>query len=47
MVENVNTLPAKPAWKLNFTAAECITLLETAEQHLDVIKSKFKVNRAP
>ena len=27
--------------KANFTAAECAVILEEAEKHLDIIKSKF------
>jgi len=41
MAENVDPSPPKRAKKPNFTAAECTLLLEAAEQHLDVIKSKF------
>ena len=41
MAENVDPSPTKRARKPNFTAAECTLLLEVAEQHLDVIKSKF------
>ncbi|XP_078364030.1 uncharacterized protein LOC144648297 [Oculina patagonica] len=39
--ENIDPSPTKRPRKPNFTAAECMLLLEVAEQHLDVIKSKF------
>lgn len=44
MAENVDPSPTKRARKPNFTAAECTVLLEAAEQHLDIIKSKFSSN---
>ena len=39
MAENVE--PAKRARKPNFTAAECALILETAEENMSIIRSKF------